>query len=692
MLPQRRSDEMRRMPKLRPAVVEGVAFVIAAALATVFAERQILFTRHVYQSDALLLEYWMRRFQDPQLFTDPLTHALIHTAYVPIGVEGLYRVASYLMDPIRFGAWGAVVLAPFSAFLVFRIIREHTAWIPAAWLGAALFLLPWSTERFGGTHARAFGQPIVLLTVYLMLRGRIRWAAVVPPVGALFYPPASILAAGVLAAAALGRKGRRPAIDRTLATTAALSVAATLAALLAPRLAGVPTGHLISESAARHYPEFGPHGQLTFFRKSVWQMLRGRYSGFDLKAPGSILLTAAVAMLALRPSNARLVRREIWVAAAVSLILFGVSYTVLFHLYLPNRYTHPLTPVYCIMIGVCWRPTWCALGRRIGASSLPVFAVGLPAAIVWIGVIYLRLGPQWSRTGAWRQLQSGAEILTWSVLAGLVLCIAAILRERRNLARGPLMALGCAIFSGALLVGAATGAYGGRDYTLCEQAHLQAYLRSLPQNAIIAGDPVMLDCVPIESERAVVISRKLYQPVDANYLKVIRPRMFAMLGAYYGASRRAIANLYSRYGADYLVVQRSLLTARQALPPYRNMAPFEKLINTLLSKSSTRAALGLPATCAAWRHGELTVYDLRCVSRSVRPVAAGQRPVRRRQARRTAAADPTLRRRLHRAGRRGRGCDDHARPRTRDGTNVGRSDSQPCRIPPAPWSPATSPA
>jgi hypothetical protein len=628
MLLQCRSDEMRQMPRHRPAVVEGVAFVVAAALATVVAERQILFTTHVYQSDALLLEYWMRRFQDPQLFTDPLTHALIHTAYVPFGVESLYRAASYLMDPIRFGAWGAVVLAPFSAFLVFRIIREHTAWIPAAWLGGALFLLPWSTERFGGTHARAFAQPIVLLTLYLVLRGRIRWAAVVPPVGALFYPPASILAAGVLAGAALGRRGRRPAIDRRVAMTAALAVAATLAVLLVPRLAGVPSSHLISASAARHYPEFGPHGQMTFFRKSLWQMLRGRYSGFDLKAPGSILLTAAVVMLALRPSNARLVRREVWAAAAVSLILFGVSYAVLFRLYLPNRYTHPLTPIYCIVIGVCWQSTWCALGRRIGTWSLPVLAVGLPAATVWIGVRYLKLGPQLSLTGAWRLLQSGAEILSLSVLAGVGLCIAAILWHRGSLAHGPLVALVCAIFSGALLVGAVTGADGGRDYTLCGQSHLQAYLRSLPQNAIIAGDPVELDCVPIESQRAVVISRKLYQPVDADYLKVIRPRMFAMLRAYYGASRRAIANLHSRYGADYLVVQRSLLTARQALPAYTNMAPFEKLINAVLNRSSTRAALGLPETCAVWRRGELAVYDLRCVSRSVGRRARGTRTVR----------------------------------------------------------------
>ena len=605
------------MLRHRVGVVEGVAFVVAAVLATVYAERQILFTAHVYQSDALLLEYWMRRFQHPQLFTDPLTHALLRTAYVPFGVQGLYRLASYVMDPIRFGAWGAVVVAPFSAWLVFRIIREHTAWIPAAWLGGALFLLPWSIERFSGTHARAFAQPIVLLTLYLLLLRRIRWAAAVPPVGALLYPPAALLAAGVVAAAAVGRQGRRPAIDRGLAKTAVVSVAAVLAVLLAPRVAGLPTSNLISASAARHYPEFHSHGQMTFFRHSFWQMLKGRYSGFDLKAPGGILLAAALLVIALRPSNARLVRKEVWATAVVSLILFGVSYAVLFRLYLPNRYTHPLIPVFCIVIGVCWRPTWCALSRRVGTLSLPVAALGLPLAMAWIGVGYLSLGPQLSVTASRRLLQSGAGSLVASILVGAGVCVGVIIWNRRTLPRRPLVVLVCAIFSGAVLVGAVVGAAGGRDFILCGQPRLQAYLRSLPDAAIIAGDPVKLDCVPIESERAVVVSRKLYQPVDASYLKVIRPRMFAMLRAYYGTSRRAIANLHPRYGADYLVVQRSLLTARRALPAYRNMAPFEKLINAKLDGGSTRAALDLPTSCAVWNRGELTVYDLRCVARAI---------------------------------------------------------------------------
>src|SRR5947208_16397795 len=121
----------------------------------------------------------MRRWQEPHLFTGPLTYVLISAGYVPLGLQGIYWVASFVVDPVRFRAWGAVVVAPLSAWLLFRICRQLTDWKPAAWIGAAMFLLPWDLDRYSGTHARAFGQPIVLLALLLLLRRRYVWAAVV---------------------------------------------------------------------------------------------------------------------------------------------------------------------------------------------------------------------------------------------------------------------------------------------------------------------------------------------------------------------------------------------------------------------------------------------------------------------------------------------------------------------------------
>jgi hypothetical protein len=614
---ERPSAEMRRMQRLRSVPAEDVALVLAAAAVTVWWDRQILFSPHVYQPDTLLLEYWTRRFQDPHLFTDPLTHALLQTGYVPWGIQGLYLLASYVVDPIRFGAWGAVAVAPFTVWLVFRIVREHAGWRPGAWLAAALFLLPWSMERFSGTHSRAFEQPIVLLTLLLVLRRHHRWAALVPVAGALLYPPGALIGAGVVAAAAVAFPGRRPAIDRELALTAAVCAAAVVAVLLAPRAAGLPSGHLISAAAARRYPEFHAHGQMEFFRKSLLVTLRGRYSGFDLKACGAILLTAAMLTLAVRPRNALLVRREVWMTGAISLVLFGLAWALLFRLYLPNRYTHPIVPLACIVIGVCWRPAWDAAVGRLGRWSAVVLAAVLPAAAVWIGVRLFPLGPLMSEAKAHAMVGNIAPALAVAAGAGALVCAAALAPVGPRRA-GPVgaVALG-AVFSGALLVGAVTGTSSGRDYLTCGSPHLQTFLRTLPKDAIVAGDPVKLDCVPVEAQRPVVISRKLYQAVDAGYLKVIRPRMFAMLQAYYGSSVRAIAALRARFSADYLVVQRDVVEVRRAPPAYEQMAPFARVIDGILARRTRPAALALPHACAVWHRLQLTVYDLRCVARTV---------------------------------------------------------------------------
>jgi hypothetical protein len=581
-----------------------------------YVERLVLFTPHIYATDTMLLEYWMRRFQDPGLFQDPLTHALVQTGYVPLGSQAVYWLASNVVDPIWFGAWGVLVLAPLSAWLVFRIVREHTAWIPAAWFAAALFILSWENQRFSGTHPRAFAQPIVLLTVFLLLRGRTRWAAAVPAVGAFFYPPAALVALAVLFLSAIGARGRRLTADRRTLVAGAASAAIMLLAYELPRIAGLSSGNLITESVARHYPEFGPHGQVPFFLGSVLDELRANYSGFDVTLGGSILTVMAAVVLVLRPANCRLIRKEIWAMGAASLALFGVSYAVLFHLYLPTRYTYPLIPFYCIVIAVSWYPLWNSYGKRL-RWLLPILAVGLPAAVVWFAGSKFDLGPLLTSTSLRSTVVDGWAIIAWSVAAGAALAAVAYF-NRSDRATGALIVLFCAVLSGSLLTGVVTEAgwqtSKGRDCG--KQLALYGYLRTLPKRAIIAGDPKAIDCVPIETNRAVVISRKLYQPFDFTFLKFVRPRMTDMLRAYYGPSRNAIADLGTRYGATDLVIDRRLLAATRPSQRFTEMAPFASVVQRTAAAPAQRAALHLPRSCELWSKGDLAVYDIPCVGDS----------------------------------------------------------------------------
>ena len=605
------------MLRSRAAFFEQALLVALAALATIYVERIILFTPHVSATDTILLEYWMRRFQDPGLFQDPLTHALVQTGYVPLGSQAVYWLASWVVDPIRFGAWGAVVLAPLSTWLVFRIVREHTAWIPAAWLGAALFILSWQNQRFSGTHPRAFAQPIVLLTVYLLMRGRTRWAAVVPAVGALFYPPAALVALGALFLSAISIRGRRPTIDRRTLVAAVASAVVVLLAYELPRFAGLSSGNLITESVARHYPEFGPRGQVPFFRGSILAELRANYSGLAVTLGGSILMVMTAVVLVLRPANCRLIRREVWAMGAAGLLLFGLSYAVLFHLYLPNRYTYPLIPFFCIVIAVSWYPLWSAYGER-ARWLLPVLAVGVPAAVVWFAGTRFDLGPMLTPAGLRDTVVDGWLTIACALAAGAVLA-AVVYFTRNDRAMGALIVLVCAALAGSLLTGVAAEAgwqtSKGRDCS--KDLALYGFLRMLPKRAIIAGDPKAIDCVPIEAERGVVVSRKLYQPFDYTFLKFVRPRMANMLRAYYGSSRRAIADLGTRYGATDLVVDRTLLNAGQPYLRFTKMDPFATVVRQAEAPPSRRAALHLPRSCEVWSEGDLAVYDIRCVGDSM---------------------------------------------------------------------------
>lgn len=609
------------MLRSRAAFLEQALLIALAALATMYVERIILFTPHVSATDTILLEYWMRRFQDPGLFQDPLTHALVQTGYVPLGSQAVYWLASYVVDPIRFGAWGAVVLAPLSAWLVFRIVREHTAWIPAAWLAAALFILSWQNQRFSGTHPRAFAQPIVLLTVFLLLRKRTRWAAAVPAAGALFYPPAALVALGILFLSAIGARGRRLTLDRRTLVAAAASAAVMLLAYELPRIAGLSSGNLITESVARHYPEFGPHGQVPFFRGtgSILDELRANYSGFAVTLGGSILMVMTAVVLVLRPANCRLIRKEVWAMGAASLLLFGLSYAVLFHLYLPNRYTYPLIPFYCIVIAVSWYPLWNAYGEKL-RWLLPILAVGVPVAVVWFAGSKFDLGPLLTSSSLRTTVVDGWVAIACSLAAGAALA-AVVYFQRHDRAMGAvaLIVLLCAVLAGSLLTGvvAEAGWQTSKGHDCSKDQALYGYLRTLPKQAIIAGDPKAIDCVPIEAERGVVISRKLYQPFDYTFLKIVRPRMADMLRAYYGSSRSAIADLGTRYGATDLVVDRKLLSSRRPDRRFTSMAPFAAVVRRAEPAPSHRAALHLPRSCQVWSQGDLAVYDISCVGDSV---------------------------------------------------------------------------
>ena len=269
-----------------------------------------------------------------------------------------------------------------------------------------------------------------------------------------------------------------------------------------------------------------------------------------------------------------------------------------------------------VAIAVAWRPTFESLGHRLRpalAWLLIPLGLAISLAAAYLAVRVVPLGPELTSARLHDLLHHGERPV--AAVSIVVAVVASALVWRRDAAAARVVAV-AAVLAGTLLL--AEVAIAGRGVSVAahcghDRGMLQ-YVGTLPKNAIIAGDPTMIGCVTIVSKRPVVISRKLYQVFSSKYLSVARPRMFAMIDAYFGDSRSKILALRQRYGADYLIVQPGSLAGHTARPGWRHMAPFTGIVNTLMRSTHGRAALQLPARCRTYQDGHTEVYDLRCVA------------------------------------------------------------------------------
>lgn len=577
---------------------------LSSFLAELYQDWNVIFGAFTYESDARLHEYWMRRYQDPEVLHDPLTQSLLDTAYIPYGFRAIHWLASWVVDPIRFAEAVPLLLAPLCGWLLFKIVREHTDWRPAAWLGALLFILAWDMHRFTGGHQRAYGPVILLLTLYLLLRRRYAFAAVMPILGALVYPSAAAVSVVMIAFASLSF-GPRIGLDVRRLAWAGVAGAGALLALVVPLL--VVRGNLpeiITRGEARSLPDFGEGTDVRYFEGSILDYLSRKASGFGLAWTGSILVLTALAMLAVRWRNAVLVRREVWAMLAASLFLFTLAQLFLFRLYLPHRYAYAIVPFCAILIAVAWEPTWRTAAQWIRRPWLLGLAgAALTLALGWVALKLFPVGLRFGWSDSVSELFDDTWLYLLAVAAGLVLAWL--------LYRPAAPWIAASAVSAALLVGLVGVAGADRQHGFkCGRLAVLRFLESrTAPDAIVAGNPVLLDCVGIVSKRGVVMSEKLWQVWEVDFWQEGRRRMFDSVDAYYGDDVADILALRDRYGADYLVVERKFWPGA-----WENVEPFTSRVEELLETVDQPAVRRLPRECIVLTARRDLVYDLACVA------------------------------------------------------------------------------
>jgi hypothetical protein len=336
-------------------------FVMLYASGCAFlALRQAFASEYMLADDAREHVFWMFRYVDPRLFPrDPI--ADYFQSLAPPGYASLYWLLAQVgIDPSLASKLLPSVLSLIAGGYFFGLAWRFFRSPAVATLATILFSQGvWLNSDLSSATPRAFFYPLFVAFLYYQVRGLTLGVLVAIGLEAICFPPAALLSLGVLALACLRwEKGLAPAKDSRVYLHFAAALGLTLL-FLWPWLDSVGAfGPLVTYAEARRMPEFGPGGRVPLFLPSWWgYWVSGNAGIHNLPTRPPWLLTALLwpvlryfperfPLLKAVPHGARPVPQIIGAA----FLLFATAHLLLFHLYLPNRYTQSAMRVLMILL------------------------------------------------------------------------------------------------------------------------------------------------------------------------------------------------------------------------------------------------------------------------------------------------------------------------------------------------------
>ena len=324
------------------------------------ALRQAFAYDYVFADDVRQHVFWMFRFIDPKLFpNDPIADYFQSVA--PPGFAALYRCfAAFGIDPllasklIPFGL--GLLTASFLFRAALRILRSPAM---AALATVLLCQSLWLSSDLCSATPRAFFYPFFCAFLYYQICNHRAGVLVTILLQALFFPPGALISLGVVAIDLVHWENRWPRLSRDLRAYlfCGCVFVVTLLALALYRHSAEKFGPIVSYSEAKQMSEFAPGGRVPFFYPGFWNYWMHGAGGLHIQSRPSWLFAAFLwPILAWMPrtfsdvpSHCILAHDRCCRSPCSMLILFALSHALLFHLYLPSRYTqHPARILFAI--------------------------------------------------------------------------------------------------------------------------------------------------------------------------------------------------------------------------------------------------------------------------------------------------------------------------------------------------------
>jgi hypothetical protein len=556
------------------------------SLAIVFANQARSLVAHVqraadpsfFNDDVRQQIFPFFRLADPRLFrNDYITD--YYLANLPVGYRALYTLAGWcghaetlskvlpylllLLVVAGIGIAAARLSGPIAAATATAIV-----------LGSSLYL-----DRMGGGLPRAFGYPMMALSLAALALGNAYLAAAVTCVAAAFYPVVAVIAGFSLGAwllclpASARGQAQHWSFRRRLALVA-MTFGVCLGTLMPAMLGSGRYGHVITPDRVSEFPEIGPQGRYISLDRAPFPELSSALlktvdvALFGAGTPWSPELRSLVLPPDIQPPSARknmitesivLLSLIVWVmraqkqAAAARLLLLPLAAVLGYlmasrvapYLYLPQRYLY-----YAIPLSV-------ALLVSTAPSTTLCFV---------------------RKFGRYRQ---------WIVGALSLLLM--------------------------LLVGGRGSRTVGLEMHIDRNDSVLGAISRLPPSSVVAAWPTGLaDFIPYCTQRRIFVSLETHQAFHVDYALEMRRRISALIDAFAADTPEPLIRLNRDFGVTHLVVRDEFVAGH--VPRY--FRPFDRLIDA----ASQRLGDRIPETqrqrgsTVVFRSPDVTILSLKDIS------------------------------------------------------------------------------